>query len=121
MSGLIRSMGKSLLFVAATETHCCESPLMQTFPWTIDISTDRTRSRTNLQKANSLPRSAKMYSHSLAYSSVPLGRDYLRNPTPSSLPFVSSFRTCDRSKFMHGITFFRIWKLAVPHPMTLLA
>ena len=120
MSGLIRSMGKSL-FVAAQLNLTLQIPLMQTFPWTIVISTDRTRSRTNLQKANSLPRSAKMYSHSLAYSSVPLGRDYLRNPTPSSLPFVSSFRTCDRSKFMHGITFFRIWKLAVPHPMTLLA
>ena len=116
MSGLIRSMGKSL-FATATETHCCESPLIQT----IIISTDRTRSRINRQKANLLPRSAKMYSHSLAYSSVPLGRDYLRNPTPSSLPFVSSFHTCDRSKFMHGITFFRIWKRAVPHPMTLLA
>ena len=63
------------------------------------LSADRKRLRINQPRENSPHPSAKMYSPSVAFNCAPSGKGYQRNLTPSSLPSLSSSRTCVRSRF----------------------
>ena len=102
---LLRSHIKHSIFLVCLPSFCYQA--------------DRKRLRINQSKANSPQLSVKMYSPSAAFKYALSGKGYQRNPTPSSLPSVSSSLTCVRSRFMHGIISYRIWKRVVRHRMIL--
>lgn len=87
--------------------------------WLVSYFSDLKLSRINQLMVNWPPLCVKMYSPSLVFSFVLSERDYPRNRMPSSFLSVSSYHTCDRHKFINGITFYRIWKHVVLHLMTL--
>jgi hypothetical protein len=101
-------------------SHVCNSVSRLSFVILL-LSADRKRLRINQPRENSPHHSAKMYSPSVAFNYAPSEKGYQRNLTPSSLPSLSSSRTCVRSRFMHGIISFRILKRVVQHRMTSLA